>query len=70
MAAEGAGDRLNADAPASRRNDTSLQGTATSTVAAREAGGGVAMEVVLLQLIDTAAFNLAFLAAMEAAAAP
>ncbi|EEQ86763.2 uncharacterized protein BDCG_16460 [Blastomyces dermatitidis ER-3] len=59
-----------ADAPAGRRDDTSLQGTATTAAAAREAGGGVAMRAVLPRLIDAAASNLAFLAVTEAAAAP
>ncbi|KMW66879.1 hypothetical protein BDDG_11769 [Blastomyces dermatitidis ATCC 18188] len=53
-----------------RRDNTSLQGTATSTVAAREAGEDVMMRAVLLQLIDVTAFNLAFLTVTEAAAAP
>ncbi|OAT11317.1 hypothetical protein BDBG_06831 [Blastomyces gilchristii SLH14081] len=70
----GAGDGLDADKPAGRRDDTPLQGAATTTAAARDAGEGedVAMEVVLLQLIDTiiSVFNLAFLTVMEAAAAP
>ncbi|EGE87117.1 hypothetical protein BDDG_10069 [Blastomyces dermatitidis ATCC 18188] len=65
-----AGDRLDADALAGRRDDTSLQGTATSTAAAREAEEGVMMRVMLPQLIDTAAFNLAFLAVTEITAAP
>ncbi|OAT03654.1 hypothetical protein BDBG_16096 [Blastomyces gilchristii SLH14081] len=71
-AAGGAGDGLGADAPAGRRDDTSLQGTATTTTAAREAGGGVTMRAVLPRSIDAAAsvFNLAFLAVTEAAAAP
>ncbi|EEQ87769.1 uncharacterized protein BDCG_02889 [Blastomyces dermatitidis ER-3] len=69
MAAGGAGDGPDADTPAGRRDNTSLQGMATSTAAAREAGGGVAMKVVLPRLIDTATSNLAFLAATEAAAA-
>ncbi|KMW67700.1 hypothetical protein BDDG_12259 [Blastomyces dermatitidis ATCC 18188] len=68
-AVRGAGNRPDTDAPASRRDDISLQGTATSAAAAREAGGGVAMGAVLPQLIDIAASNLAFLTAMEAAAA-
>ncbi|OAS99645.1 uncharacterized protein BDCG_16241 [Blastomyces dermatitidis ER-3] len=57
-----------------RRDDTSLQGTVTTTATAKEAGGGegVAMRAVLPRLIDAAAsaFNLAFLVATEAAAAP
>ncbi|OAS99550.1 uncharacterized protein BDCG_16198 [Blastomyces dermatitidis ER-3] len=56
-----------------RRDDTSLQGTVTTAAATKKAGeeGDVTMEVVLPRLIDAAvsAFNLAFLAAMEAAAA-
>ncbi|KMW69303.1 hypothetical protein BDDG_13458 [Blastomyces dermatitidis ATCC 18188] len=66
-------DELNMDKLTSRRDDTSLQDTATITTAAKEAGEeeDVIMRAVLLQLIDTAvsAFNLAFLAVMEAAAA-
>ncbi|OAT02143.1 uncharacterized protein BDCG_17403 [Blastomyces dermatitidis ER-3] len=68
----GAEDRLNTDELISRGDDTSLQGMVTITTAVREAGGGgVAMKAVLPRLIDTAAsaFNLAFLAATEAAAA-
>ncbi|EQL30895.1 hypothetical protein BDFG_06657 [Blastomyces dermatitidis ATCC 26199] len=65
MTAGGAGEE-----PASRRDNTSLQGTATTAAAAREAGEDVIMRVVLLRLIDTATFNLAFLTATEAAAAP
>ncbi|OAT02271.1 uncharacterized protein BDCG_17472 [Blastomyces dermatitidis ER-3] len=57
-----------------RRDNTSLQGTVTTTTVTKEAGegGGVTMRVVLPQLIDAAAstFNLAFLVATEAAAAP
>ncbi|KMW68696.1 hypothetical protein BDDG_12982 [Blastomyces dermatitidis ATCC 18188] len=63
---------LNTDKSVSRRNNISLQGTATTTTAARDAeeGEDVAMRAVLLRLIDTAVFtfNLAFLALMEAAA--
>ncbi|KMW68837.1 hypothetical protein BDDG_13064 [Blastomyces dermatitidis ATCC 18188] len=74
MAAGGAGDRPDTDKLTDRRDDTSLQGTATTTAAAKEAGeeGDVTMGAVLPQLIDTtaSAFNLAFLAATEAAAAP
>ncbi|OAT03819.1 hypothetical protein BDBG_00497 [Blastomyces gilchristii SLH14081] len=64
----GTEDRLNADTLAGRRDDTSLQGTATTTVAAREAGGDMTMKAVLLWLIDITIFNLAFLTAMEATA--
>ncbi|EGE79351.2 hypothetical protein BDDG_02290 [Blastomyces dermatitidis ATCC 18188] len=70
MAAGRAGDRPDADTLTGRRDDTSLQGTATSTVAAREAEEDVTMKAVLLQLIDTAAFNLAFLTVTKAATAP
>ncbi|OAT01619.1 uncharacterized protein BDCG_17171 [Blastomyces dermatitidis ER-3] len=69
-AVERAGNELNTDASVSRRDDTSLQGTATTTAAVREAGEDVAMRVMLLRLIDIiSAFNLTFLAATEAAAA-
>ncbi|EEQ83474.2 uncharacterized protein BDCG_00279 [Blastomyces dermatitidis ER-3] len=57
-AAERAGDELNADALTNR-----------ITTAVREAGEDVTMRAVLLQLIDTAAFNLAFLTVTETAAA-
>ncbi|OAT05246.1 hypothetical protein BDBG_16452 [Blastomyces gilchristii SLH14081] len=62
---------LDTDEPTGRRDDTSLQGTGTTTTAAREAGEDVAMRAVLLQLIDAviSIFNLAFLAVTEAAAA-
>ncbi|OAT08658.1 hypothetical protein BDBG_04907 [Blastomyces gilchristii SLH14081] len=43
---------------------------ATTTAAARGAGEDVTMRAVLPQLIDAAAFNLAFLTVTEAAAAP
>ncbi|EEQ89162.1 uncharacterized protein BDCG_04282 [Blastomyces dermatitidis ER-3] len=69
-AAGGAEDKLNADTSAGRRDNTSLQGTATSTVTAREAEEDVTMRAVLSQLIDITAFNLAFLTVTEAAAAP
>ncbi|EQL37678.1 hypothetical protein BDFG_01240, partial [Blastomyces dermatitidis ATCC 26199] len=62
-------DELNTDALTGRRDDTSLQGTATTAAAAREAGEDVAMKAVLLQLIDTVTFNLAFLTVTETAAA-
>ncbi|OAT10941.1 hypothetical protein BDBG_17431 [Blastomyces gilchristii SLH14081] len=58
---------LNTDISASRRDDISLQGTATTTTAAREAGEDVAMRAVLPQLIDITIFNLAFLTVMKAA---
>ncbi|OAT03028.1 uncharacterized protein BDCG_17899 [Blastomyces dermatitidis ER-3] len=74
MAAGGAGDRLDTDKLTDRRDDISLQGMTTITAAAKEAGGeeDVTMRAVLLQLIDTviSVFNLAFLMAMKAAAAP
>ncbi|OAT02655.1 uncharacterized protein BDCG_17703 [Blastomyces dermatitidis ER-3] len=61
---------MNTDTPAGRRNDTSLQGTATTTTAVREAEEGVTMGVMLPRLIDTiSTFNLAFLTVTEAAAA-
>ncbi|EQL29808.1 hypothetical protein BDFG_07619 [Blastomyces dermatitidis ATCC 26199] len=72
-AVRGAGNRPDTDELISRRNDTSLQGTVTTAAAVKEAGeeGDVIMRVMLSQLIDTAvsAFNLAFLAATEAATA-
>ncbi|KMW67671.1 hypothetical protein BDDG_12244 [Blastomyces dermatitidis ATCC 18188] len=61
--------RLNTDTPAGRRDDISLQGTATSATAAREVEEDVTMKAVLSQLIDTAAFNLAFLTVMKTATA-
>ncbi|EQL36882.1 hypothetical protein BDFG_01520 [Blastomyces dermatitidis ATCC 26199] len=65
---------LNTDKLISRRDDISLQGTVTITVTAKEAEEeeDMTMKAVLLQLIDIAvsAFNLAFLAATEAAATP
>ncbi|EQL27933.1 hypothetical protein BDFG_09266 [Blastomyces dermatitidis ATCC 26199] len=70
MAVGGAGNELDTDALAGRRDNISLQGTATSTVAAREAGEGETIRAVLSQLIDTATFNLAFLTVTETAAAP
>ncbi|OAT01952.1 uncharacterized protein BDCG_17308 [Blastomyces dermatitidis ER-3] len=74
MAVRGAEDRLDTDEPTGRRDNISLQGTATTAMTAKEAeeGGGVTMEAVLPRLIDTAAStsNLAFLAATEAAATP
>ncbi|EQL27821.1 hypothetical protein BDFG_09380, partial [Blastomyces dermatitidis ATCC 26199] len=68
-AAERAENRPDTDALTSRRNDISLQGIATTITAAREAEGGVTMKAVLPRLIDTAAFNLAFLTVTETAAA-
>ncbi|EQL29801.1 hypothetical protein BDFG_07643, partial [Blastomyces dermatitidis ATCC 26199] len=63
-------DRSDTDTPAGRRNNTSLQGTATTAMAVREAGEDVTMRAVLLQLIDTVfTFNLAFLTVTETAAA-
>ncbi|KMW68205.1 hypothetical protein BDDG_12653 [Blastomyces dermatitidis ATCC 18188] len=58
---------LNTDTLASRRDDISLQSTATSTRALREAGEDVTMRVMLPQLINTTAFNLAFLTVTETA---
>ncbi|EQL32578.1 hypothetical protein BDFG_05251 [Blastomyces dermatitidis ATCC 26199] len=68
--AGGAGNGPDTDTLVSRRDDTSLQSTATSTAAVREAGEDVAMRAVLTQLIDVTAFNLAFLTVTETAAAP
>ncbi|OAT02954.1 uncharacterized protein BDCG_17853 [Blastomyces dermatitidis ER-3] len=68
--AERVRDEPDTDTPVSRRDDTSLQGTATFITAVREAGEDVMMKVMLLQLIDITAFNLAFLTVMKAAAAP
>ncbi|OAT12472.1 hypothetical protein BDBG_17673 [Blastomyces gilchristii SLH14081] len=70
MTVREAGNEPDADASVSRRDDTSLQGTATIITAAREAEEDVIIRVILLQLIDTAAFNLTFLVIMETAAAP
>ncbi|OAT02551.1 uncharacterized protein BDCG_17629 [Blastomyces dermatitidis ER-3] len=70
MAVREAENRLDTDAPAGRRDDTSLQGMATITLTAREAGEDVTMRVILSQLIDiTSTFNLTFLMIMETAAA-
>ncbi|KMW69387.1 hypothetical protein BDDG_13538, partial [Blastomyces dermatitidis ATCC 18188] len=69
-AVRGAENELNADTLAGRRDDISLQGMATFTAAVREVGEDVAMRAVLLWLIDTAAFNLAFLTVMKTATAP
>ncbi|EQL28578.1 hypothetical protein BDFG_08700 [Blastomyces dermatitidis ATCC 26199] len=65
--------RPDTDELISRRNNTSLQGTATTAAAAKKAEEeeDMTMRAVLPQLIDTAvsAFNLAFLMITEAAAA-
>ncbi|OAT06828.1 hypothetical protein BDBG_02977, partial [Blastomyces gilchristii SLH14081] len=65
-------EELNIAKLTSRRNDTSLQDTAATTMVTRAAEGGkdVTMRAVLLRLIDTAvsAFNLAFLTVTETAA--
>ncbi|EQL28184.1 hypothetical protein BDFG_09048 [Blastomyces dermatitidis ATCC 26199] len=53
-AVRGAGNRLDTDTSTSR-----------TAAAAREAGEDMAMKAVLLQLIDAAAFNLAFLTVTE-----
>ncbi|KMW69412.1 hypothetical protein BDDG_13561 [Blastomyces dermatitidis ATCC 18188] len=54
MAAERAGDELNADALADRRDNTSLHSTATITTVIRDAEGegDVTMRAVLPWLID------------------
>ncbi|KMW68321.1 hypothetical protein BDDG_12734 [Blastomyces dermatitidis ATCC 18188] len=74
MAVREAGNRLNMNELTGRRDDISLQGTVTITAVTKEAeeGEDVTMRVILSWLIDTAAsaFNLAFLMATEAAAAP
>ncbi|EQL31654.1 hypothetical protein BDFG_06104 [Blastomyces dermatitidis ATCC 26199] len=67
---ERAENRSDTDTPVSRRNNISLQGTATSATAVREVEEDVKMRAVLSQLIDIITFNLAFLTVMEAAAAP
>ncbi|KMW68175.1 hypothetical protein BDDG_12621 [Blastomyces dermatitidis ATCC 18188] len=64
-----AGNELNTDTSAGRRNNISLQGMATFTAAVREAGEDMIMRAVLLQLIDITVFNLTFLTVMKAAAA-
>ncbi|OAT03178.1 uncharacterized protein BDCG_17966 [Blastomyces dermatitidis ER-3] len=68
----GVKNRLNTDELISRRDDTSLQGTVTTTAAAKEAGEeeDVTMRAVLPRLIDTAISNLAFLIVMKATATP
>ncbi|KMW68937.1 hypothetical protein BDDG_13143 [Blastomyces dermatitidis ATCC 18188] len=62
-------DRSDIDELISRRNNTSLQGTATISTAVKEAGEeeDVIMRAVLSQLIDTVifTFNLAFLTVTE-----
>ncbi|EQL32775.1 hypothetical protein BDFG_05032 [Blastomyces dermatitidis ATCC 26199] len=70
--AERAENELNTDTSADRRDDTSLQGTATTAAVMREAEEeeeeeDVTMRVVLLQLINitVSAFNLAFLTVTE-----
>ncbi|KMW68177.1 hypothetical protein BDDG_12623 [Blastomyces dermatitidis ATCC 18188] len=63
-------DELNADVSAGRRNDISLQGTATTAAVTREAGEDVIIEVMLPRLINTTVFNLAFLTVTETAATP
>ncbi|OAT13835.1 hypothetical protein BDBG_17924 [Blastomyces gilchristii SLH14081] len=69
MAVRKAGDRLNTDASAGRRDNTSLQDTATITAAVREVEEDVIIRAVLLQLIDIIfTFNLAFLTVMKTAA--
>ncbi|OAT06487.1 hypothetical protein BDBG_02676 [Blastomyces gilchristii SLH14081] len=69
----GAEEELNMNKLTGRRDDISLQGTATTTAAVRDAeeGGDVIMRAVLPRLIETtvSTFNLAFLMIMEAAAA-
>ncbi|KMW69024.1 hypothetical protein BDDG_13210 [Blastomyces dermatitidis ATCC 18188] len=74
MAVRRAGEELDTDELTSRRDNTSLQGTATTATAVREVEEeeeDVIIRAVLLQLSDTAvsAFNLAFLAVTETAAA-
>ncbi|OAT08114.1 hypothetical protein BDBG_04105 [Blastomyces gilchristii SLH14081] len=60
VAVERAGEEPDTDEPTGRRDNISLQGTVTTTAAAREAGEegeeDVAMRAVLLQLINTAVF--------------
>ncbi|EQL29782.1 hypothetical protein BDFG_07625 [Blastomyces dermatitidis ATCC 26199] len=71
MAVREVRDELNTDELTDRRDDISLQGMMTTAATVKEAGeeGDVTMRAVLPQLIDTAAFNLAFLAVTEATAA-
>ncbi|OAT04983.1 hypothetical protein BDBG_16378 [Blastomyces gilchristii SLH14081] len=65
--------KLNTDELAGRRNNTSLQGAATTAAAVRDAEEkeDVIIRVILSQLMDTAVFifNLAFLTVTETAAA-
>ncbi|OAT02339.1 uncharacterized protein BDCG_17491 [Blastomyces dermatitidis ER-3] len=72
MAVKRTENESDADEPAGRRDDISLQDMTTTAAAARDAGeeGDVAMKVMLSQLIDitASAFNLAFLTVTEAAA--
>ncbi|EQL27746.1 hypothetical protein BDFG_09444, partial [Blastomyces dermatitidis ATCC 26199] len=60
---------LNTDTSVSRRDNISLQDTATITAAVREAEEDVTIRAVLSQLIDIIIFNLAFLTVTETAAA-
>ncbi|KMW68083.1 hypothetical protein BDDG_12569 [Blastomyces dermatitidis ATCC 18188] len=70
MTVRGTENRPDTDAPAGRRDDFSLQGTATTAVTVREAEEDVTMKAVLPRLINTIfTFNLAFLTAMKTAAA-
>ncbi|OAT02454.1 uncharacterized protein BDCG_17569 [Blastomyces dermatitidis ER-3] len=73
MAVREVRDELDIDKLTDRRDNISLQGTVTITTAAKEVEeeGDMIIEVMLLQLIDTtvSAFNLAFLAVTETAAA-
>ncbi|OAT02656.1 uncharacterized protein BDCG_17704 [Blastomyces dermatitidis ER-3] len=72
MTVEEAGNELNTDELTGRRNDTSLQDTATITAAIRDVEEeDMTMRAVLLQLIDitVSVFNLAFLTVMKTAAA-
>ncbi|EQL36331.1 hypothetical protein BDFG_02069 [Blastomyces dermatitidis ATCC 26199] len=74
MAVRGVRDESDMDELTGRRDNTSLQGMVTTTIAAKKAGEeeGMTMKAVLLWLIDitASAFNLAFLTVTEAAAAP
>ncbi|OAT08354.1 hypothetical protein BDBG_17002 [Blastomyces gilchristii SLH14081] len=73
MTVREAENRSDTDESISRRDDISLQGTATITAAVRdvEEEEDVVIRVILLQLIDINdfIFNLAFLIVTEAAAA-
>ncbi|OAT06791.1 hypothetical protein BDBG_16695 [Blastomyces gilchristii SLH14081] len=74
IAAEKAEKELNTVESTDRRNDTSLQDTASTATAARNAGEeeeDVIIRVILSQSVNTAvsAFNLTFLAVTETAAA-